>query len=241
MEVVIITGASKGIGQQLYKQFIEAGAVVYGFARTNPDELERMEKVDITDYKHAAHTLQEILDHYKEEATSFTLINNAGVIDPISLVGALDSLEVEQAMKVNLTAPIHLINTFIEALGSYRGTKKILNISSGAGRHPYEGWSIYCTTKAGLDHFSRVVAEEQKNAQHPVGIVSIAPGIIDTGMQETIRSASNKQFPHLQKFISYKKEGLLSTPEDTASNILRFVRETDFMKTETIADIRHIE
>ncbi|PIC65195.1 short-chain dehydrogenase [Sporosarcina sp. P13] len=241
MEVVIITGASKGIGLQLYKQFNEAGAVVYGFARTNPDELERMEKVDITDYENAKNTLQEILVRHKEKATSFTLINNAGVIDPISLVGALDSIEVEQAMKVNLTAPIQLTNTFIETLATYQGTKKILNISSGAGRHPYEGWSIYCTTKAGLDHFSRVVSEEQKVAQHPVGIVSIAPGIIDTGMQETIRSASNKQFPHLQKFISYKKEGLLSTPEDTASNILRFVRETDFMRTETIADIRHID
>ena len=65
--------------------------------------------------------------------------------------------------------------------------KRILNISSGAGRNPYEGWGAYCTTKAGLDHFSRVVAMEQANEQYPVEIVSIAPGIIDTDMQATIR------------------------------------------------------
>ncbi|AXH99506.1 SDR family NAD(P)-dependent oxidoreductase [Sporosarcina sp. PTS2304] len=241
MDVVIITGASKGIGQELYKQFQDAGSLVYGLARTNPNEWDRIEKVDVTNFIEATNVLRTVLNRHKEEAESFTLINNAGVIDPIGLVGALDSLEVERAIHVNLTAPIQLVNTFIETLESYEGTKKVLNISSGAGRTPYEGWSIYCTTKAGLDHFSRVVAEEQRKLRYPTGIVSIAPGIIDTGMQETIRSASNKQFPHLQKFISYKKEGLLSTPEYIASNILRFVQETNFVTADTIADIRHIK
>lgn len=238
MEVVIITGASKGIGQQLYKQSSETGAMVYGLARTNPEQLERIVRVDVTDGEKASSVLREIIARHKEQAASYTLINNAGVIEPIQLAGALNPEEIEHAINVNLTAPIHLMNVFIEQLIDFKGSKKILNISSGAGRKAYEGWSVYCTTKAGLDHFSRVVAQEQKRAMYPVGIVSIAPGIIDTGMQETIRSSSNEQFPSVETFISLKEEGVLSSAQETASDLLRFIQETDFLQTETIADIR---
>ncbi|ARD47247.1 SDR family NAD(P)-dependent oxidoreductase [Sporosarcina sp. P33] len=241
MEIVIITGASKGIGRQLLSQFSDTGATVYGMARTNPESLHTMYEVDVADYGKSSAILEGIISQHKDEANSFTLINNAGMIDPISLAGSLDSLKIEQAIQVNLTAPIQLINTFIDALKDFRGTKKVLNISSGAGRHAYEGWSIYCTTKAGLDHFSRVVALEQQKADYPTGIVSIAPGIIDTGMQETIRSSSEKQFPHLKRFIAYKQEGQLSSAQKTAEKLVRFVKETNFLESEPIADIRQFD
>ncbi|EGQ22180.1 short-chain dehydrogenase/reductase family oxidoreductase [Sporosarcina newyorkensis 2681] len=239
MAIIIITGASKGIGQELYKQFTESGATVYGLARTNPGRLQRMEEVDITDFGKTSNIVKTIIHRHMEEAESFTLINNAGVIDPIGMVGSLNSEEIEKAVKVNLTAPIQLINTFIATLADFPGEKKVLNISSGAGRNAYEGWSIYCTTKAGLDHFSRVVALEQQQSENPVGIVSIAPGIIDTGMQETIRSSSEEQFPHLEKFVAYKEQGQLSSAAETASKLLKFINKTNFIETETIADIRH--
>lgn len=241
MEIVIITGASKGIGQELYKQFSEDGALVYGLARTNPEQLERIEEVDITDTEKAVAIVKEIVARHQDKANSFTLINNAGVIDPIGLTGSLAAEEVDRAIQVNLTAPIQLINTFIASLEEFAGTKKVLNISSGAGRHAYEGWSMYCTTKAGLDHFSRVAALEQKQAANPVGIVSIAPGIIDTGMQEKIRSSSTEQFPHLEKFIAYKEQGQLSSAEETARQLLRFTKEINFVETETITDIRQTQ
>ena len=104
------------------------------------------------------------------------------------------------AIALNLTAPMILSNAFIMKLKDFEGTKRIVNISSGAGRNAYEGWGTYCTTKAGLDHFSRVVALEQENAEYPVDIVSIAPGIIDTGMQETIRGSKEEAFPLLDQF-----------------------------------------
>ncbi|WP_153730710.1 SDR family NAD(P)-dependent oxidoreductase [Sporosarcina obsidiansis] len=239
MKIVIITGASKGIGQELYKQFIESGATVYGMARTNPDRLQGIQEVDITNFEKASNVVTDIVNRHQNEAESFTLINNAGVIDPIGLVGSLNAREIENAIHVNLTAPIQLSNTFIAELVEFRGAKKILNISSGAGRSAYEGWAMYCTTKAGLDHFSRVIAVEQQQAKYPVGIVSIAPGIIDTGMQETIRSSSNEQFPHLEKFIAFKEQGQLSSAADTASKLLRVIKETDFIAVEDpIMDIR---
>ena len=105
----------------------------------------------------------------------------------------------------------------------FEGPKRIVNISSGAGRRAYEGWGVYCTTKAGLDHFSRVIALEQENVEHQVDIVSIAPGIIDTGMQETIRTSKEEAFPLLDQFIDYKENGLLSSADQTAEKLISFL------------------
>lgn len=241
MDVFIITGASKGIGQQLRKQAEDHGAAAYGIARTNPGRLERFYEADVTDTARMQEVIKEITERHAEEAESFTLVNNAGVIEPIGMAGALDASLIEKAAAVNLLAPIQLTNQFIRALQDFRGVKNILNISSGAGRHAYEGWSIYCSAKAGLDHFSAAVSAEQRQAEYPAGIVSIAPGIIDTGMQETIRSSSDKQFPHLKKFIAYKEEKALSSAEETAEKLLRFVKETDFTAHPVIADIRQFD
>ena len=110
----------------------------------------------------------------------------------------------------------------------FEGPKRIVNISSGAGRKAYEGWGVYCTTKAGLDHFSRVVALNKKMLEHPVDIVSIAPGIIDTGMQETIRASKEEAFPLLDQFIDYKEKGLLSSADQTAEKLIMFMENEDF-------------
>ena len=238
MDIVIITGASNGIGLQLVNQFNNTGAIVYGMARTNPEQLNSLFEVDLADTQRATAILEGVLNQHKEEASSITLINNAGMVEPIGLVGALDPLQVEQAIKVNLTAPIHLMNTFINTLKDFKGTKKILNISSGAGRKEYEGWGVYCTTKAGLDHFSRVASLEQKKAAYPTGIVSIAPGIIDTDMQKTIRASTEKQFPHLKRFEALKREGELSSAYETAEKLAQFVNKTDFLTADPIADVR---
>lgn len=240
MHIRIITGASKGIGKELYRQFAQSGDVVFGLARTNPEQHDNFYTVDITDYKAAEEAIKEIIRTYSGEASSFTLINNAGVIEPIGFVGSLPRPDLAKAIEVNLTGPISLTNCFIRELESFEGKKNVLNISSGAGRKTYEGWSIYCTTKAGLDHFSQVTAVEQRAARHPVGIVSIAPGIIDTNMQQTIRTATEEQFPQLKRFVEYKEEGLLSSPEATAERLMTFIRETNFLEAEVLADLRNV-
>lgn len=240
MDIVIITGASKGLGRELFAEFDKAGAVTYGLARTNPEQLINLLEVDLTDGHKAERVLEDLIDQHIGDASSFTLVNNAGMIEPIGLAGTLDPAKMQQAIEVNLTAPIQLTNTFIRKLALFQEEKKVLNISSGAGRSAYEGWSIYCTTKAGLDHFTRTVALEQQNAENPVGVISIAPGIIDTGMQEVIRSSSDEQFPHVEKFIDYKEEGQLSSASETAGKLARFIKETDFLKADPIADIRQV-
>jgi len=239
MNIYIITGASKGIGLELAKQLSSEGHFVIGIARTI-SKLGGVKfiRADLSETEKLEALMEEIIVDSPREAVSFTLINNAGMVDPIGLIGNVHAGEITNAIAVNLTAPIILSNAFISSLINFQGSKRIINISSGAGRNAYEGWGAYCTTKAGLDQFTRVVALEQGNVEHPVDIVSIAPGIIDTGMQETIRGSLEEAFPLLDRFIDYKEKGLLSSAEQTASQLIAFMESEDFKKVSTIADIR---
>lgn len=240
MNVYIITGVSKGIGFELAKQLIEAGHLVVGIARTEC-ELNGMKfiQADLSKTDKLDSLMNEIIEAAPRHAGSFTLINNAGMIDPIGLIGSVNVEELTNAVAVNLTAPMIISNAFISKLKDFPGSKRIVNISSGAGRNTYEGWGIYCATKAGLDHFSRVVALEQLKATQPVEIVSIAPGIIDTGMQEAIRASNENAFPLLDRFIDYKEQGLLSSPEQTARKLISFIENKDFKEVGPIVDIRN--
>ncbi|QBQ07027.1 SDR family NAD(P)-dependent oxidoreductase [Sporosarcina pasteurii] len=240
MEIVIVTGASKGIGLSLLKQLQEKEKKVIGLARSRPSEAKHFVTVDLAETEKLDGILSAVIHEHIAEATSFTLINNAGTVEPIGLIGTVESAKVSNALSINLTAPMILCNTFIRELEAFSGSKKIMNISSGAGRKPYEGWGSYCTSKAGLDHFSRIIAVEQERASNPVEVVSIAPGIIDTGMQETIRHSSEASFPLLNRFVEYKEHGLLSSAEETAHNLISFLETADFKTAGPIADIRHL-
>lgn len=239
MKAFIITGVSKGIGLELAKQLISEGHFVVGIARTE-SELDGMKfiQADLSITENLESIMNEIIESAPQNIGSFTLINNAGMVDPIGLIGVVSAEEMTKAIAVNLTAPMIISNTFISKLKGFEGSKRIVNISSGAGRNAYEGWGTYCATKAGLDHFSRVVALEQLNAKHPVEIVSIAPGIIDTGMQEAIRASNEEAFPLLERFIDYKEQGLLSSPEQTAQKLISFIENKDFKEVGPIVDIR---
>ncbi|QBP42822.1 SDR family NAD(P)-dependent oxidoreductase [Paenisporosarcina antarctica] len=240
MKVYVVTGASKGIGFELAKQLSGAGHFVIGIARTESKiDGVKFIKADLSETEKLESLTNEIIAAAPQHAVSFTLINNAGMVNPIGIIGSVNAEEITNAIAVNLTAPMIISNAFISKLKDSNVSKRIVNISSGAGRNAYEGWGTYCATKAGIDHFSRVVAIEQLNAQHPVDIVSIAPGIIDTGMQEIIRASKEEAFPLLDKFIEYKEQGLLSSAQQTAQKLISFMENEDFKEVGSIVDIRN--
>lgn len=111
--------------------------------------------------------------------------------------------------------------------------RRILNISSGLGRRAMAGSASYCAVKAGLDHLSRALALEAPD----VGIVSLAPGVIDTDMQVQLRGADPARFPERARFQGLKDGGQLQTAEATAASIVRFLLRPDFGET-VVADIR---
>lgn len=239
MAAYIITGASKGIGFALSKMLAEGGHEVFGIARSLPENWPGKEffPFDLLDSAGIPELVKGIFGQLDAGCNSVTLINNAGTVLPIGFAGNNTAEDISKSIALNLTAPMITSGAFIREAEGMTAQKRIINISSGAGRKAYEGWSAYCAGKAGLDHFSLCVAKEYSD----VTVVAIAPGIIDTEMQGEIRASSEADFPLIENFKEYKKQGLLSTPEETAEKLLRLFEREDFEKLETLLDIRDFE
>ena len=189
MNYYFITGSSKGLGKSLRDLLLKGESnFVYGLSRTCVLEHKR--------YHHTAIDLSkvdEVLDYHFPKLKSpnkVVLINNAGIVGDINRVGQLDNQKIIDCYNVNLIAPVILANNFVAKYSDFIVEKTVLNISSGAGRNPIDGWNVYCSTKAGLDMFSQVLSEESKIDHSNVKVLSLAPGIIDTEMQSDIRTSS---------------------------------------------------
>ena len=101
------------------------------------------------------------------------------------------------------------------------------------------GWAMYCSTKAALDRFTAVTAEDQQGKPNPARLSAVAPGVVNTDMQGSIRASSKEDFPNVDRFIDLEKDGKLQSPEDTAKRLLNYLNSDEFGK-EPISDIRNI-
>lgn len=213
MNYYYITGTSRGLGKAFAEYLLHAAPSnrVIGIARTCTIEHKNYShfNVDLANVKQAK--AFPFPPHH--DAKKVVLMNNAGVIGMIKPSGKMSSEAIIHNYNVNLIAPTLLINNFMEAYKESNAEKIIINISSGAGKNPIDGWSTYCASKAGIDMFSRVVAEEQKTTfGYKFRIMSVAPGVVDTQMQNDIRAASAEDFSRLNDFINYKIENQLANP-----------------------------
>lgn len=238
MTTFIITGVSKGLGESLAQQVLKPGNTVVSLSRRENVKLsQQAEESGVTYFFYPCDLNQpnEIIDVTAKIIKDFTfsesgkivLINNAGVVEPIKRIGQADALELAQNIQVNLTAPLLLSNWFLQAFASVPAEKIIVNVSSGAAQHPYDGWVAYCSSKAGMDMLTRAVALEQEQVDHPAKVISFSPGVMDTEMQGQIRSSDQAHFSNVEAFRDYKEKGLLRSTEIVANKLLDLL-ETDF-------------
>lgn len=248
--VTIITGASRGLGLAIAQQLLAKGHRLLTIQRTpnvnlaklagdSPGVLEQW-SVDLTSPLEGAEQLQQWVAGLTRGALkSLNLINNAALLVEPGPLGSAEFTEISQSIRAGLEAPILLSAAFLGASNDLgpEVPRRILNISSGLGRHAMAGSAVYCATKAGMDHASRSLALE--GAQHPNGarIVSLAPGVIDTDMQVQMRGADPLAFPDQHRFAGLKSGGLLDTPEAAAAKVVAYLERQDFGNT-VIADVR---
>ena len=228
-DVFIISGTTSGLGLSFAKMLIEEGKEVYSISRMRnkrnsfiPEENHFSCDLSLAfEVKKTMARIMRSIDF--ESIRSITLINNAGMIKPIGSVGT-NSLElVNQNINVNLVAPIAMAEIFTCAVQDLPTKKYILNISSGAARKPYAGWSSYCASKSGLDMFTRCMGEEQKEQVNPIKILAIAPGVIDTKMQDEIREVPEEQFKMVNRFIELKEDEKLLAPDFVADKLVELL------------------
>jgi benzil reductase ((S)-benzoin forming) len=251
--LTILTGASRGMGLAMAKQLISQGHELLCISRQqNPDltALAQAHSVPITqwqkDLAEPMDWLNEFQNLLKSKClltinispfTNMALINNAAMIPTISPFSEAIAREQILTLRVGLEAPMLLTGAFLSATKHFRGSRKVLNISSGLGRTPMASQSAYCATKAGMDHFSRCVALDEALASNGAKICSLAPGVIDTDMQVQLRSAANGQFPDVGYFEELKTTGGLASPQAAAEKVLAYLGRANF-GANPVADVR---
>lgn len=258
----ILTGASRGLGFAMAQQLLHANHFLLCISRNENAQLAELAKARACaieqwplnldhGFEAAAMLKQWLAHHGKKEGSSApfqsaTLINNAALLPTIAPLSASDPAEIATVLRVGLEAPMQLCSAFLSGTEAWQGAawettlqRRVLNISSGLGRNAMASQSIYCATKAGMDHFTRCLALEEAIKPGGAKVCSMAPGVIDTDMQIHLRGANAASFPDQGRFLDLKANGHLSSAEDCARQLLRYLNHADFGST-PIADLREL-
>ena len=222
--VVIVTGASRGLGAAVARWLAKAGAGVTLVARSEEKlrqvavDVSRLGgnflifRADVSDYNACLSAVETTLDHF---GRIDSLINNAGVVQPLAPIADTHPDDWRQNIEVNLCAPFYLVRAAIAALRKHNG--RIVNVSSGAATMVIKNASAYCTGKAALNHFTRVLAAEETE----VTAMTLRPGVVDTDMQAVLRNPGKSALSSEQ--IAYyrqlKEKEELEPPEIPARAI----------------------
>lgn len=243
MDHAIVTGHSRGLGAAIAETLLDRGARVLGLARHANADLARrfgtrlqQVPIDLADAGALSAWLAgDTLQAFLADAPRILLINNAGSLQPVGPLGSQDNAAIARTVALNVTAPLMLSNALLAASPT-ASDRRILHVSSGVGRRPLPGWSVYCATKAAIDHHARTVATDRFTG---LRIASVAPGVVDTDMQAEIRASNPQAFPLLDQFRALKRDGQLSSPQDCARRLVDYLL-SDRFEDGAIADLREL-
>jgi NAD(P)-dependent dehydrogenase (short-subunit alcohol dehydrogenase family) len=186
--VIVLTGATRGLGRALVPHFVKAGHAVAGFGRS-ADHVADLKKefgpphrfaaVDVTDAPAVEAWAKDVL---AELGPPDLLINNAAVMNPLAPLWAIPAADFDRVIDVNVKGVVNAIRAFVPAMvGRKRGV--VVNLSSGWGRSTSPEVAPYCASKYAVEGLTLAMAQEL-----PTGMAAVPlnPGVIDTDM---LRSA----------------------------------------------------
>ena len=242
----VVTGASRGIGRALSVALAKQGARVVLLSRPSPALDEALALVqahspnsvsvpcDLAETASIELAVSSVIAH---APTIHGLVHNAGDIAPVVPMQRADGGAWSRSIQVNLIGVQVLTQGLWPAFeGGHR--VRVTTISSGASLRPVPSWSAYCVSKAGQDMWARCLAEEGKKDN--ISAISIAPGIVDTGMQRDIRAAEADDFPLLDTFVGYHTTGQLTRAEDVANQLLNLVMNHGMEQSGQRFDVRDL-
>ncbi len=191
-KTVLITGASRGIGEAAARAFAAAGANVVLAARDG-DAVSRIAAeigdaaagiaCDVTDLDQVRAAVDLAISRF---GALDILIGNAGVIEPIARLDAADPAAWSRAIDINLKGVFHGMRAALPVMQA-QGHGTIITISSGAAHNPLEGWSGYCASKAGAAMLTSCAHLEAGAAG--LRIMGLSPGTVATDMQRVIKAS----------------------------------------------------
>eukprot|EP00119_Amphimedon_queenslandica_P018574 XP_019858993.1 PREDICTED: uncharacterized oxidoreductase C30D10.05c-like [Amphimedon queenslandica] len=192
--VVIITGASRGIGAACARALAPKANLVLGARSDSALEATAKQcsaqgakvKTVIADVarNESACALADMAQ--KTFGRIDAVIANAGILTPIGPLETCDAQAIEYSFAVNIAGPTLLAKATLPALRASKG--RLINVSSGAANGVIRGWATYCAAKAALNHLTRVIAADAPQ----ITAIAFSPGMTDTDMQAQIRDPKNE-------------------------------------------------
>jgi NAD(P)-dependent dehydrogenase (short-subunit alcohol dehydrogenase family) len=240
-KIFLVTGASRGIGRAIAIAICEAGGHVAITARSHEGLKETAKATggaliipaDACDATAIKGVVDEVINHY---GRIDGLVNNAGIIEPISRLEAAEPTAWSETLNLNLIAPTIFSKLSLPYLRENKGA--IINVSSGAAHRPLEGWAAYCASKAGLFMLTKALHLEEGSA---VDVYGVMPGTVDTEMQALIRSSGINPVSKIPRanlapamIPAAGVAWLLATRPEDLKGIDVNVRENEFLKRANI-------
>lgn len=195
--LVLITGATRGLGRAMAESMIARGHTVVGCGR-NVDDVRRLgtefgaphrfEAVDVADDVAVARWAKEILAQFSPPDL---LLNNAAVVNRTAKLWELSAAEFDGVIDVNVKGTANVLRHFVPAMVA-RKQGVIVNFSSGWGRSTSPEVAPYCATKYAIEGLTAALAQEL-----PRGMAAVAlnPGIIDTDMLRSCFGQEARHYP----------------------------------------------
>lgn len=215
---VIVTGASRGLGAAVARWLAKAGAGVTLVARSEANLTEVARDLaalggqslvcagDVANHDTCRKAVRETMGRF---GRIDSLVNNAGIVQPIAAIAGSDPAKWRRNIDVNLIGPFNLIRAALPHLRKRNG--RVVNVSSGAANLALENVSAYCCAKAALNHFTRILAAEEAT----LTALTIRPGVVDTDMQAYLRREGAMALPAEQAdyYRQLKENRRLEPPE----------------------------
>jgi len=216
--VILLTGASRGVGFAVAKFLINAPAqnkVILTSRTTGPLEELKSLAPDRVDYSAGDLSDPSFIKKAVDLAISRFgrldgLILNHGTLGQVKRVADLEIQDWQDCFQTNFFSAAIAAKYAIPELRKTHG--RIVITSSGAASNGYTGWGVYGATKAAQNHLALTLKAEEPN----ITTVAIRPGMVDTDMQKAIREEhkDNMDPEDMKKFMGAYEEGKLVKPEE---------------------------
>ena len=234
---VLITGVSRGLGLGLLRAHLEDGWHVLGVGRSEPPEtgsrqrfsfleldLSRPERIRVAVHKFTA-------THGRPNR----VVLNAGVLGAIQDLRDTGLEQLRSIMDVNLWANKELLDVLCSGP---QKPDQVIAISSGASINGHRGWGGYAISKAALNMLIQLYAAEVPETH----FVSLAPGLIDTAMQDYMYSEPDvEKFPSVQRLRDARYTDAMPGPDGAARRIMQRFADLREYTSGSFVDIRKMK
>ena len=233
---ILITGTSSGLGFGLAKYYLQHNHTVYGISRRLNKYLEKFSNFsflpkDLADFEETERNIAEFL---KDTNSLDLVILNAGILNEIKDMKDTGINEIKKVMDVNVWSNKVIIDILFSELKSIR---QIVAISSGASVSGARGWNAYSLSKATLNMLINLYANEQPQTH----FCALAPGLINTGMQEYISGVSEElDFPTIERLKKVRASGKMPTIEEAAKTNALAIQEVVKYDSGSFIDVRKL-